>query len=494
MAANTKDENGALQTRDLKAVELMSEGGPYFGKGSPPEGDFFSREDLEEIASANRELYAEVRPPNKLGHSKEQILLAQSGLAPVDAGEFPAAGWLQGDTFAVVDGEDGKAKLIADAKRVPRKLGDLFEAGAWSRKSVELSKVKSQTLPGKTFAKVVTGLAWLGAKAPAIRTLDEVLAWYAEGDEPVELAAALLSTDDVPAEVERTVDLAEGDVVWNPSDGYGAQMRAVEEALNPSASDNPDTRYWVQDIAPGKALVARGQTTWVVNWKQDDGRVAVAPATEWAVADQAWVEASKSEFQDRTREIACHADTKLVPENQNTELSVEQIVSLAATFGIEEADEAKRKDAVLAKFSEFAPVVEKDETVPNPTPTPNPTPEPILPNPHTPSVSLSHEEIAELRANSELGKAAYEARRVEKRDDKLTAAVEAGRLDPSKMGEWRGFYDANEEMALQMLAALPVNNDLLATFGSDDDGEDDGAAGTAYADDFQARHGMKAVV
>jgi hypothetical protein len=47
-----------------------------------------------------------------------------------------------------------------------------------------------------------------------------------------------------------------------------------------------------------------------------------------------------------------------------------------------------------------------------------------------------------------------------------------------------------------MLSELPVNDDLLRAYGSDADGDADGAeAGTAYAEDFESRFpGMKAVV
>jgi hypothetical protein len=490
-----------LPTRDLDRVELMSEGGPYFGKGSPPEGDFFTREDLLEIADANRALAAEVVPANKLGHSKEQVILAQSGLGPNDAGEFPAAGWLDGETFEVVDGEDGKAKLIADVKRIPAKLASLFESGAFRKRSVELSKVTSQTLPGQTFSRVVTGLAWLGAKAPAIRTLDDVVALYTEDeDDRVDVAAAL-SQDEVPDDVEQTIDYAEGEIVWDAEQGYLARMRKIEEALNPGAADFDQMSYWVSDVTDSSALVSRNGTTWVVGWNTEDGRVTVAPASEWTVAEQAWVEAAGTTFQERARGFENRADTRGMSTTADEKtLTEEQIQSFATAFGIEEQDEAKRREAVIAKFAEHVPAAADTEPAADaptpPTPPPNPNPTPTTPTPENPGVSLSSEEVAHLRMQAEKGEAAFEAARVEKRDSLITKAVEEGRLDPAKVETWRGFYDANADQTVLMLSELPVNDDLLRAYGSDADGDADGAeAGTAYAEDFESRFpGLKAVV
>jgi hypothetical protein len=71
-----------------------------------------SRADLRGIAAANNSLRDDVRPPIKLGHSREQRLLRASGIA---LDEQPAAGWLAG--FRVEGG-----KLLADLKAVPKKL------------------------------------------------------------------------------------------------------------------------------------------------------------------------------------------------------------------------------------------------------------------------------------------------------------------------------------------------------------------------------------
>lgn len=72
---------------------------------------------------------------------------------------------------------DDGTKLLTDLTGVPRGFADLVKARAYRHRSVELSKVTSQKT-GKTHPWVVTGLAWLGGKMPAVRTLDDVVGLY----------------------------------------------------------------------------------------------------------------------------------------------------------------------------------------------------------------------------------------------------------------------------------------------------------------------------
>jgi hypothetical protein len=151
---------------------------PVLRTGSPPEGDFFTKADLEQIAEQTNKLEqaASSPPPSKLGHSEEQRLLNNSGLPVGD--ELPAAGWL---TNFRVEKIGGVWKLLADVKQVPAKLGQILASGGYRTRSVELSRVTSQ-VSGETYDGVVTGLAWLGAKAPAVRTLDDI--WNLYGPRP----------------------------------------------------------------------------------------------------------------------------------------------------------------------------------------------------------------------------------------------------------------------------------------------------------------------
>lgn len=145
-----------LETVDLEGVEILAAGGPVHGVGSPPEGDRYSIADLEAIAQANRELESELRPPAKIGH-------ATGG---------PRVGTLANLRVA---GD----KLIADVRNVPRRFGDLVRARAYDGRSVEMARFTSQRT-GRRYDRVVSALAWLGDTLPAVRTLDDVVALYAE--------------------------------------------------------------------------------------------------------------------------------------------------------------------------------------------------------------------------------------------------------------------------------------------------------------------------
>jgi hypothetical protein len=157
---SVRRHNADLETVTLEGVEILSTGGPIHGVGSPPEGDFWKPEDLRAMADAATELGDELKPPSKIGHGTSSD---------------PAVGWLTNQRVS----DDG-TKLLADVHDVPRKFADLLNAKAYRTRSVELSKVTSQTT-GKVYDWAVTGLAWLGAKMPAVKTLDDVALLYEGG-------------------------------------------------------------------------------------------------------------------------------------------------------------------------------------------------------------------------------------------------------------------------------------------------------------------------
>ena len=146
-----------LETRDFLSVPILETGD--FDAATGPVT--FSRgriDDIVEAARANPSFAA----PIKLGHNKDQDLLGTDGIV--------AAGWVQnlrriGDT------------LIADLLSVPKKIADLIEVGGLKNRSVEV--MFDFDLGGKTWPVVLTGLALLGAKLPAVNTLDDIIALYA---------------------------------------------------------------------------------------------------------------------------------------------------------------------------------------------------------------------------------------------------------------------------------------------------------------------------
>ncbi|HLE98974.1 MAG TPA: hypothetical protein VI540_03680 [Gaiellaceae bacterium] len=150
-------------------MEILSTGGPVHAIGSPPEGDHYTKEQLRAMVDAANELAGELQAPSRIGHRK--MGESQEGALR----SSPAVGWLSNHRLNA----DG-TKYLADIKKVPKVFGELVKAGAYRKRSAELSSITSQKT-GKTYDLVVTGLAWLGDRLPAISTLEDVVKLY-EGD------------------------------------------------------------------------------------------------------------------------------------------------------------------------------------------------------------------------------------------------------------------------------------------------------------------------
>ena len=88
----------------------------------------------------------------------------------------PAFGWVSNPRVS----DDGKT-LLGDLVDVPRRLGEVVGRG-YRNVSVELRK-NVKTPSGKTHPTVLSGLALLGASAPAVKGLDDLVALYAS--EPI---------------------------------------------------------------------------------------------------------------------------------------------------------------------------------------------------------------------------------------------------------------------------------------------------------------------
>lgn len=103
----------------------------------------------------------------KLGHVSELNALGDGA---------PAFGWVENPRLAA----DGRT-LLGDLVDVPRRLGEVVGRG-YRNVSVELRK-NVRTPSGKTHPTVLSGLALLGAAAPAVKGLDDLVALYAS--EPI---------------------------------------------------------------------------------------------------------------------------------------------------------------------------------------------------------------------------------------------------------------------------------------------------------------------
>lgn len=125
-------------------------------------------EDLQAVVDAYQDREVD-RARVKLGHV--------SSLNDQALGDgAPAFGWVSNPRVS----DDGKT-LLGDLVDVPRRLGEVVGRG-YKNVSVELRK-NVKTPSGKTHPTVLSGLALLGASAPAVKGLDDLVALYAS--EPI---------------------------------------------------------------------------------------------------------------------------------------------------------------------------------------------------------------------------------------------------------------------------------------------------------------------
>lgn len=125
-------------------------------------------EDLQAVVDAYQDREVD-RARVKLGHV--------SSLNDQALGDgAPAFGWVDNPRVS----DDGKT-LLGDLVDVPRRLGEVVGRG-YKNVSVELRK-NVRTPSGKTHPTVLSGLALLGAAAPAVKGLDDLVALYAS--EPI---------------------------------------------------------------------------------------------------------------------------------------------------------------------------------------------------------------------------------------------------------------------------------------------------------------------
>lgn len=161
--------------KDLLGIEIFSVG--------VWNGDEYSASDLDAMVEANAVLGDRLNAPLKLGHDDAQKFLQDSGL--------PSFGWVENLRR---EGE----KLLADIRGIPQKIFELIQNGAYRKRSAEILWDWDDKESGRTFSRVLCGLALLGAELPAVQTLDDILALYG-GQASSHLHAYLGDVDVRPA-------------------------------------------------------------------------------------------------------------------------------------------------------------------------------------------------------------------------------------------------------------------------------------------------------
>lgn len=473
----------ALETVDIPAVEILSTGGPVKAIGSPPDGDFYTRDELVAIADAHHALGDELKAPIKIGHSDRQKLAENSGLT---AGEMPALGWLDSASFRVEDQKGGVSKLIADAKAVPAKLAELMKAGAYRTRSSELRGYASQRTQ-RGYDWVVNGLALLGANVPAVQTLDDVYRLYerADIDRPDADVFVVRRDNAMPdgvkacsmngvsgytgggachihdgseagmsAAMKKAVaDAAKqrqnaAQVIWQPETSFHDLMDDLCELLNPGgATPSP---FWVSDIALdlSACVVRSGDDIWVVPITVDgQGIPTVAPSSDWQAADDALVQVTN----DLERKNRRPAESRLM----QIELTDEQVTALRDKFG-------------LAADADLTPeaLVEAAETRAN-----------ELATATTQLAELENgdgDETAEKVRKLEADLAAEQKRSFEQRRDmRLNEVMRTRELEPADLEKWhKRFNDLGEDVCNELLDELPKRENARE-LGSDGDNPDE---------------------
>jgi hypothetical protein len=123
--------------------------------------DDYEVKDLHSIRDAFNSLRAGFIPYLKLGHDNDQSLAMSSGL--------PSVGWVE---ELYVEGD----KLLADLNYIPEKVYKLIHSKAYRKVSCEI--YWNLEIDGKTYPRVLGGIAFLGAENPGVANLDDILGNY----------------------------------------------------------------------------------------------------------------------------------------------------------------------------------------------------------------------------------------------------------------------------------------------------------------------------
>jgi hypothetical protein len=428
-----------LTTVDLDAVEVMAAGGPVHGIGSPPEGDHWTPKQLAGIADANRDLAGELRPPAKIGHGGDQ----------------PAVGWLENVRVS----DDGN-KLLADVKRVPERLAELIKVGAYRARSAELSKVTSQKT-GKTYDWALSGLAFLGGRVPAVKTLDDIVALY-EGDADAELRYVVEYENDARQWVEQLAEtilrafaISTTDKPWDGSPARFTDEQYARSCLLDRGGDAPPKQRCSLPVREPDGTVNVNAVRAAAS-ALGGGRGGVkAPAEAIAAARRkldslkAQVGVGERSNEDDPGSRRGRADTRAMPK-----FSEEQHRAFAEATGLE-------PDTITDEMLGAAGVVsESDEPKPD-----EPAADESKPD-DEPSRALEQaNEIA--RSAEERVRKLEEELRIDRRRLFVETAIKDGKVAPGQRETLESLYDANAESARKFMDEAPVNEELTREYGSD---------------------------
>lgn len=242
--AGWQRHNGAW-TQVAQHASLKSVRNVEIFKAGTWNGDTYSVDDLRRMVSAFAALHGRIDPPLKLGHSSDafnQSLALKMGVAPeMLTGERGkgaiALGWVE----ALRLDDD---TLVADFAYVPEGIASLIEQRGYRKISSEI--MYNVTEDGVTYARVLAGVALLGAEIPAVSQIAglETAAVYTTSRE-VQMVAEFDSHEPVTQEdIEATLD----------------KLEAAVEPIIKHAKGAPTFRsFWSELKAKFKAIASKKQ-------------------------------------------------------------------------------------------------------------------------------------------------------------------------------------------------------------------------------------------
>lgn len=183
------NDKTTVELAELQDIEIF-EAGTYRGKA-------YTEEDLARMVRNFEKHGPAIKPVAVVGHSEDQKLLQDSGI--------PAAGWMTTLKQA------GK-KLLASFRDVPKVIADLVNRKAYGRISSEIYN----DYEGDGLA--IRRVALLGGEIPEVKTLQDVLALYADNPKGETTWVTLSETDPEPAAPPAAAPAA-GDGTNVPPDG-----------------------------------------------------------------------------------------------------------------------------------------------------------------------------------------------------------------------------------------------------------------------------------
>lgn len=291
-----------IQTASFPGIELVRVG-TWNGRNGEAT---ITEDDLADAVAAYQDQEVD-RGRLRFGHSSS--LNAELGDGA------PAYGWLENLKLS-----DDRRSLIGDLVDIPKQLAGLI-GRAYRQRSVELRR-NVVTPSGKTYRAALTGLALLGASAPAVKGMEDIVALYAsENPDGIDdearhdsIVAVELSGDLIPTHhgerwdtggedpgKARGDDQEEPDMAYPKStlDALGLPEGATEEQVNAAIAARA-----AQTQAPDPAAAPQAQAADPAPQQQAEGQTPApeAPAADTALSAPETVTVSKAVWEDtRTR-------------------------------------------------------------------------------------------------------------------------------------------------------------------------------------------------